>query len=351
MSFLKRFQSALESLYRLPVKSKYVIAYSGGVDSHVLLFCCAKLKVPVRAVHVHHGLQSVADDWVIHCKKKCEQLGVHLDIAYVDATQKKSKSPEEAARDARYQALRDNLQEGDCLITAQHQNDQAETLLLQLFRTASAAGLSAMPGKRQIGEHVQIRPLLSFSRTELVSFAQENNLQWIEDPSNQDQALDRNYVRADILPRLVKRWPAMVTQLATVAELQSNNLNVLEDMAVIDLANVIAVPDFQSIYCRYEVLSVLSVPLLSKLSDARLSNLLRYWVLSTIDVSPTRNLLQELQKTLIEVQVDANPVLTYVGFEYRRYQNKLYLLKKKSEQAELDIASWKPLAPLVPTGW
>jgi len=347
MSFLKRFQSALESLYRLPDKSNYVIAYSGGVDSHVLLFCCAKLNVPVRAVHVHHGLQSVADDWVVHCKKKCEQLGVHLDIAYVDATQKKSKSPEEAARDARYQALTDSLQEGDCLITAQHQNDQAETLLLQLFRTASTAGLSAMPGKKQIGEHVQIRPLLSFSRTELVSFAHENNLQWIEDPSNQDQVLDRNYVRADILPRLVKRWPAMVTQLATVAELQSNNLNVLEDMAAIDLANVIAESDFQSIYCRYEVLSVLSVPLLIKLSDARLFNLLRYWILSTIDVSPTRNLLLELQKTLIEAQVDANPVLTYVSFEYRRYQNKLYLLKKKSELAELDIASWKPSIPLV----
>lgn len=350
MSFLKRFQSALESLYRLPVKSKYVIAYSGGVDSHVLLFCCAKLKVPVRAVHVHHGLQSVADEWVEHCKKNCEQLGVHLDIVYVDAAQKKSKSPEEAARDARYQALSDSLQEGDCLITAQHQNDQAETILLQLFRTASTAGLSAMPDKRLIGEHVQIRPLLSFSRTELVSFAQENNLQWIEDPSNQELAFDRNYVRSEILPRLTKRWPAMVAQLATVAELQSNNLNVLEDMAAIDLANVIVELDFQSIYCRYEVLSVLSVPLLSDLSDARLFNLLRYWVVSTIDVSPTRNLLLELQKFITEVQVDANPVRTYAGFEYRRYQNKLYLLKIISEPEDMDIVSWKPLAPLVLSG-
>ena len=109
-----------------------------------------QLDAEVAAVHVHHGLQSVADDWVVHCKKNCEQLGVHLDIAYVDAEQKKSKSPEEAARDARYQALTDSLQEGDCLITAQHQNDQAETLLLQLCRTASAAGLSAMPEKKQL---------------------------------------------------------------------------------------------------------------------------------------------------------------------------------------------------------
>jgi tRNA(Ile)-lysidine synthase len=346
MSFLQRFQSALESLYRLPVKSSYVIAYSGGVDSHVLLYCCAKLNVPVRAVHVHHGLQSVADEWVTHCKKNCEQLSVHLDIVYVDATQKKSKSPEEAARDARYQALSDCLQEGDCLITAQHQNDQAETVLLQLFRTANTAGLSAMPDKKLIGEHVQIRPLLSFSRAELVNFALENNLQWIEDPSNQDKAFDRNYVRADILPRLIKRWPAMVTQLATVAELQSNNLSVLEDMAAIDLANVITEPDFQSIYCRYEVLSVLSIPLLTKLSDARLFNLLRYWVLSIIDVSPTRNLLLELQKTLIEVQADANSVLTYAGFEYRKYQDKLFLLKKTSELDDMDIASWNPAIPL-----
>jgi tRNA(Ile)-lysidine synthase len=114
------------------------------------------LSVPLRAVHVHHGLQSVADYWVNHCRNICTALDVPLDVIYVDAKQKRGQSPEEAARKARYDALHENLSEGDCLLTAQHLNDQAETLLLQLFRTASTAGLSAMPECRQFGEHVHI---------------------------------------------------------------------------------------------------------------------------------------------------------------------------------------------------
>jgi len=183
MSFLKRFQSSLESLYDLPVGSKYVIAYSGGIDSHVLLYCCAKLKLPVRAIHIHHGLQDVADEWVDHCRNICEQLDIYLDVVSVDAKQQDGQSPEESARNARYAALHDNLQDCDCLITAQHQNDQAETLLLQLFRTASAAGLSAMPERKQLGGCLHIRPLLSFLRVEIEVFAKENRLHWIEDQS------------------------------------------------------------------------------------------------------------------------------------------------------------------------
>ena len=106
MSFLKRFQTSLESLYLLPKENSYVIAYSGGADSHVLLHCCHALNLPVRAVHIHHGLQAVADEWVNHCQSVCEQLNVHIDVVYVDAQQKKGQSPEESARIVRYQALR-----------------------------------------------------------------------------------------------------------------------------------------------------------------------------------------------------------------------------------------------------
>jgi len=275
MSFLKRFQSLLESLYELPENSKYVIAYSGGIDSHVLLYCCAKLKLPVRAIHIHHGLQGIADEWVNHCRGICEQLDICCDVVFVDAKQKNGQSPEESARNARYAALHGNLQDGDCLITAQHQNDQAETLLLQLFRTASAAGLAAMPERKQLGDCVHIRPLLSFSRLEIEAFAKDNSLQWVEDPSNQDVTFDRNYVRKNIMPVLIERWPEIAKQLSTVADLQQDNLNVLEDMAAIDFADVVVLPTFQSVLCRYFVVSVLSVAALKELSSERLFNLLR----------------------------------------------------------------------------
>lgn len=350
MSFLKRFQSVLESLCPLSTNSKYIVAYSGGVDSHVLLYCCAKLEMPVRAVHVHHGLQSVADEWVSHCQNICQQLDVHLDVAFVDAEQKNGQSPEESARNARYDALRMSLQDGDCLITAQHQNDQAETLLLQLFRTASTAGLSAMPEKKQLGNHLHVRPLLSFSRQEIEDFAKENGLQWIEDPSNQDVRFDRNYVREDIIPRLKNRWPEICKQLSTVAELQSNNMRVLEDMAAIDLANVVKASVFKSKLCAYEVVSVISIPALKQLSSERLFNLLRYWMLKEIKISPTRNLLQEIEKTIINAQQDANSVIAYSGFEYRKYQNRLYLLKKKVDPGDINEIDWKPVSPLILPG-
>lgn len=347
MSFLERFQSTLESLYIPLENSKYVIAYSGGVDSHVLLLCCAKLKLPVRAIHIHHGLQNVADEWVGHCRAICEQLDVPLDVVFVDAAQKNGQSPEEAARNARYSALHDNLQDGDCLITAQHQNDQAETLLLQLCRTASAAGLSAMPEKKQLSNCLHVRPLLTFSRSEIEDFAKENNLHWIEDPSNQDVTIDRNYVRKNILPPLRGRWPAIDKQLSTVAEIQSGNLRVLEDMATIDLANVVKLPAFQSMLCRYDVVSVLSIPELKKLSIERLFNLLRYWVKSEAETSPSRNLLHEIVKTIINAKQDVNPVIIHSGFEFRKYQEELHLLKIRADIDDKSDIVWEPTTPVV----
>ena len=350
MSFLKRFQSSLESLYDLPVDSKYVIAYSGGIDSHVLLYCCVKLKLPVRAIHVHHGLQEIADEWVEHCRSICEQLDVYLDVMFVDAKQQNGQSPEESARNARYAVLHDNLQDGDCLITAQHQNDQAETLLLQLFRTASAAGLAAMPERKQLGKCLHIRPLLPFSRLEIEAFAKESRLHWIEDPSNQDVTFDRNYVRKNIIPVLTERWPEIAKQLSTVAGIQQGNLRVLEDMAAIDLANVVVIPLFQSILCRYPVISVLSITGLKKLSTERLFNLLRYWVISEAGVSPTRNLLQEIVKTIIHTKQDVKSFVAYSDFEYRKYRDGLYLLKAGTEiDIEEDIV-WEPLSPIVLPG-
>ncbi|MBT8438315.1 MAG: tRNA lysidine(34) synthetase TilS, partial [Gammaproteobacteria bacterium] len=278
MSFVKRFQTSLESLYALPENACYVVAYSGGLDSHVLLHCCKQLKLPMRAVHIHHGLQTSADYWVKHCQNTCEELNVPVDVVYVDAQKKRGQSPEEAARIARYDALQNSLMPDDCLLTAQHLDDQSETLLLQLFRTASAAGLSGMPGRRRIGDNIHLRPLLPFTREELEVYAKENFLHWIEDPSNQDVSYDRNFIRKNVLPLLKDRWPEIAAQLSTVASLQSNNLRVLEDMAAIDLANVVHPLPLHGKTSVYEVISVLSIARLKQLTSARLVNVLRYWV-------------------------------------------------------------------------
>lgn len=356
MSFVKRFQRALESLHPLPEDASYVVAYSGGLDSHVLLYCCKQLKLPVRAVHVHHGLQRVADDWVQHCQTICNTLKVHLDVIYVDARAGQGQSPEEAARSTRYDALQDNLMGVDCLITAQHLNDQAETLLLQLFRTASAAGLAAMPANRKFGNHVHIRPLLSFSREEIEHFARTSDLHWVEDPSNDDLQFDRNFIRKDLLPVLESRWPEITGQLSTVASLQSNNLRVLEDMAAIDLANAIRSTAPRSKHLVFDVVSVLSILALNNLSSARLLNVLRYWIIKTTEdqaakVSPTRKLLEEVEKTLINSQSDANPVIAFSGYEFRKYRDELYMLKQSinrelQDEITTDVV-WDSAQPLM----
>lgn len=344
MSFLKRFQTSLEPLYVLPENNEYVVAYSGGVDSHVLLHCCSSLNLPVRAVHVHHGLQAVADSWVNHCQTICEQLDISLDVVYVDAKQKKGarQSPEESARDARYQALENALTEGDCLLTGQHLNDQAETLLLQLFRTATSAGLSAMPAAKRFGEFLHARPLLSFSRDEIERFAKQNDLRWIEDPSNEDTLYDRNFVRKDVVPLLESRWPEAITQLSTVARLQSNNLSVQEDMAAIDMANAVVMHDVKLKLSTYDVVSMLSILALKKLSTARVLNVLRYWIIQLASKQPTRNILEEIAKSLIDSQQDANPIIVFSDYEFRRYQNNLYLLKKKTTVDNKIDFEWNP---------
>jgi len=335
MSFVKRFQSSLESLYQLPANAHYVIAYSGGLDSHVLLHCCNQLNFPVRAVHVHHGLQDVADDWVKHCQLICEQLSIPLDVFYVDAKPQQGLSPEETARNVRYQAIHKNLKSGDCLITAQHKNDQAETLLLQLFRTASAAGLAAMPAIRDFGDAVHVRPLLSFSRKEILDYATSNNLHWVEDPSNQDTGINRNFIRKEVLPVLQNRWPEVTAQLSTVANLQSNNLQVLEDMAAIDLANLVEARcinhggQTSANNNVYQVESQLCITGLKDLSTARLLNVLRLWIIKISGKQPRRKLLSEIEKTLIKSSQDAAAVLKFSAYEFRRFKNSLYLLKPK----------------------
>ena len=352
MSFLERFQTSLKSLYQLPADACYVVAYSGGIDSHVLLYCCRQLKLPVRAVHIHHGLQSIADDWVEHCHDICSALDVPLDVVYVEVQQKRGQSPEEAARNARYQALENNLQHNDCLLTAQHLNDQAETLLLQLFRTGNAAGLSAMRPRRCLGHFIHLRPLLYFNRNEIEHFATENTLHWVDDPSNQDVTFDRNFIRNNLVPVLQNRWPNVTAQLATVASLQADNLLVLEDMAAIDLASSIRTLEHQTEISVYKVISVLSISALQKLSSARLLNLLRYWVIraSAADaagshkspLSPTRNLLIEIERAFIYSQRDANPVIFYAGYELRKYRSHLYLLKRRGQQLKQKELDWNP---------
>ncbi|WP_223593225.1 tRNA lysidine(34) synthetase TilS [Pseudomonas sp. A-R-19] len=252
------------------------IAFSGGLDSTVLLHLLAHLaktqSLPaLSAIHVHHGLQAVADAWPEHCRSVCAALGVSLQVVRVQV--QPGASLERAARDARYLAFSDAVQAGEVLLTAQHRDDQAETLLFRLLRGAGVRGLSGMPRQRPLGVGHLLRPLLDVTRAELEAYAIEQGLSWIEDPSNEDRQYSRNYLRHQVFPGLTSRWPQAVATMARSAAHLSEAQALLDDLADIDLSLASTVSDFE-----WLGLPSLELAALEKLSVARQRNALSRWL-------------------------------------------------------------------------
>jgi tRNA(Ile)-lysidine synthase len=252
------------------------VAFSGGLDSTVLLHRLASLAKtdalpPLSAVHVHHGLQVVADAWPRHCQEVCDSLGVPLRIMRVQV--QSGASLERVARDARYQAFSEVTGIGEVLLTAQHRDDQAETLLFRLLRGAGVRGLAAMPVHRPLAGGHLVRPLLDVSRAELEAYAHQHALTWIEDPSNADPRFSRNYLRHRVFPTLTERWPQAVTTLARTARHLSEAQGLLDELASIDLRAA----DQTSAFPWLPLPSLALAPL-RELSDARQRNALRHWL-------------------------------------------------------------------------
>mgnify|MGYP001213434915 CR=1 FL=1 len=218
------------------------VAYSGGRDSHVLLHWLAAEREAfaphrLRAVHVDHGLNADSARWAAHCAAVCAALDVPLDLHRVDARPAPGESPEAAARAARYTALASHMQDGDLLLTAHHQTDQAETVLLALLRGAGLAGTAAMPAQKRFGRGWLLRPLLDSPAGRVARYADEHGLAWVEDPSNRDARFDRNFLRAEALPLLARRWPAAATTLARHAAHAADAQALLDEIATADGAD------------------------------------------------------------------------------------------------------------------
>jgi tRNA(Ile)-lysidine synthase len=252
------------------------IAFSGGLDSTVLLHLLAHLAktqtLPaLNAIHVHHGLQAAADAWPEHCRAVCAALGVPLQVVRVQV--QPGASLERAARDARYHAFTETVQANEVLLTAQHRDDQAETLLFRLLRGAGVRGLSGIPRQRPLGKGHLLRPLLDVTRAELEAYASEQGLSWVEDPSNEDRQYSRNYLRHQVFPALASRWPQAVATMARSAAHLSEAQALLDDLADIDLSLASTVSDFD-----WLGLPSLELAALEKLSVARQRNALSRWL-------------------------------------------------------------------------
>jgi tRNA(Ile)-lysidine synthetase-like protein len=292
---------------------RLLIAFSGGVDSTALLAALAANRpngLQVRAVHVNHGLHPNASKWSEHCRALARELGVPLEVLAVKVARSAGVSLEAAARDARYGLLARVLEAGEFLLTAHHEDDQVETVLLQLFRGAGIAGLAAMPDIAAFAGGWLARPLLSRSRAELEDWARGAGLSWADDDTNADETLDRNYLRRRVLPLIRERWPGVGSAVSRSARHAAEGQRLLDMIARSDTDRASSGPD-------------LFVPALRALQPDRRRNALRFWIARSGARVPDTSRLEELAGPVIDARPDANPRVTWGDVEVQRHADVL----------------------------
>src|SRR5690606_22303719 len=291
-------------------------------------------QVTIRAIHVHHGLSPHADAWADHCRGECARLGIELSLVSVQVGEVQGQGLEAAARQVRYQAFHEQLAEGDILLLAHNRNDQAETLLLNLMRGAGVGGLAGMPRQRRLGQGLLFRPLLDWTRSELEEIARAWQLTWVEDESNQDEALARNYLRHQVIPALERQWPAAVSRIARSGDWCREADDLLEELAAEDLRRVL--DDAQSL-CLHR---------LAGLSAIRQRHLLRYWLQSAGFGFPGEAGFQRIFTEMLPARVDAEPELRWPGAILRRYRDRLVLLPELLQATPDLVLPWDLRQPL-----
>ena len=347
----QRFQQAMRAIMSQAPLSQddgsrlgvtLAVAYSGGLDSAVLLHLAAvwarQQGIGLVALHVHHGLSAHADAWVAHCQQQCQQLGVTFDWARVRLADAPDAGIEAAARKLRYQALGELCQRHQVtvLLTAHHQDDQAETMLLQLLRGAGVAGLCGMqnmhlaPGLLGSPSLFLARPLLACSRAELEQVAAQVPLQFVTDESNTDIRFTRNALRHEVMPVLEQYFPGFQARFARTAQHAQSAQELLEQLARED-------------YVQCLVDGGLDVVRLRALTESRGDNVLRYWLAQyqmgqqtqtqtqTQTRSQTQSPMQmpstarlmEMRKQLLYSREDARATVRHGGIEVHRYRQRL----------------------------
>ncbi|VFP88718.1 tRNA lysidine(34) synthetase TilS [Candidatus Erwinia haradaeae] len=305
--------------YLLKDENAVVIAYSGGLDSSVLLHQLVMLREErldfhFRAIHINHGLNDSSDVWASHCEQQCKVWKISFFLDRVDIYCHKKVGLEAAAREVRYQALYKTMTKEETLLTAHHQDDQSETVLLALKRGSGPAGLSAMAQIKTHGNHRHIRPLLMRTRSELEAWANYYHLSWITDNSNQDMRYDRNFLRLQIMPLLNKRWPSFSRTVSRSAQLCAEQGSVLDEMLE------------ESLYKLMDRSNALYFLPLNSMSVARRFAIFRRWILYQNGTLPSRNVLQKIWTEVACSRLDANPKLKIWKYEVRRFRNRLYWL-------------------------
>lgn len=313
-------QQLLSTLQALPVPEHYWVAFSGGMDSTVLLHALSQvsdqLPAPLLAVHINHGLQVKALEWEKFCRETCARLDIALSNRQLNLRPASGESLEAQAREARYRAIAGHMHVGDMLLTAHHGDDQVETFLLQLLRGAGVSGLASMPLIREWSPGWLARPLLAYSRKELRDWAQQEQLQWQDDPSNERLNIRRNYLRHKVIPLLKEQWPGLINTTGRSARHCAEAAQLMREVGTADLSLV------------GDVGKPWQLPIsgLEVLSPQRQKNLLRYWIRNHGLQVPGHRIIERIPTEVVKAQQAGSPLLSWNSGEIRRYRGRLYLM-------------------------
>jgi tRNA(Ile)-lysidine synthase len=328
------FDPAARLLELTGPRPRVAVAFSGGIDSTVLAHALAKQRrhfASLRLFHVDHGLQAASHDWSRHCARVARRL--RLPFVPLEATirRKRGESPEAAAREARYALLAMVLEPGEVLVTAQHRDDQVETLLLQLFRGAGVAGLAAMPAIARFGAGHICRPLLRESRQDIERYAREHALRWVEDPTNMETQFARNFLRAKVMPLIHQQWPGADAAIARSASHMAEAAALLGKLGHAD-------------YERVADGDGVNVAALRALPPPRRRNALRAYIARFPVDAPSTAKMREISESLLTARADAQPSVAWSGALMRRRAGRLVLEVRSQHTTEprLELAakSW-----------
>jgi tRNA(Ile)-lysidine synthase len=317
MSFSAAYLGAVLDAHAPRQATGLVVALSGGADSAGLLIAAHDLGtgfrgLGLRAVHVDHGLQAAAASFREACAALCAALGVPLTVIPVSVQTPPGASVEAAARDARYAALARELKAGECLLTAHHREDQAQTLLLQALRGAGLKGMSAMPVCRPLGRGWHLRPVLEVPQADLLACGERASGACIADPMNEDLRFDRGYLRRQVWPAIEVRWPGAAATLARTAQHAAEAQELLERAAAADVG-------------RLRDGDALSVPGLRALAPAERINVLRCWLAEAGVEPPSTARLSEALRQIFAAQADHLPSVAWGKHALRRYRQRVFL--------------------------
>jgi tRNA(Ile)-lysidine synthase len=325
---------------QLDDNTSLVIGLSGGIDSIVLTHALSQYlsktntNLQLTAVHINHNLQNDSLSWQVFSEQFANQYAIPFKAISIKIGNKNRQGLEAVARNRRYQALLSVCNEGDYLLTAHHQQDQVETILLNLFRGTGIKGLLGMPSQKQIASSsvIHARPLLKVKLADISAYANQYNLDWIDDPSNTDTAFKRNFIRHKILPKIHQGGGDIDSNIVRMANNLTEDFSLLSDLAHLDLAR-----------CSYTSIC-LNLNGISDLDWSRQKNVIRFWLdkFSLLQTSLTYDIYQWLKESFELNNLNAHPSLLNKEFQIRVEKHSLYLLRPLAEKYDLEFQQFTP---------